>query len=320
MRAGGVARRCAGLRSAARVVFAGHFTWTFAIIFTACRRFSCHAHPDTRIADLFVWAGTGRIAAKEAHARHAGLVRGAIRIRRALEVRVLDAERIFADVSTGAVGVGIAGIGATSVHAEVFAVGAVIACDALCVWTWGADASAAVFIVAAVFVLGAAIAAERIDTGATIRAVTVGFTGGGRGFNAGIVLADLVFCAVAISGAGAFRLAFTFETNIGAGAVAVRIACGRIILAESVMAKFARRAVVVGIAGALAGHTAAGAAALVGITVAIAAAAVFFGDALLVFAHFIASALGVAVTGVVDQIGAFIAGWDALCAVISTQI
>lgn len=104
----------------------------------------------------------------------------------------MDTECVLANVAARAIGVALTRIGAASVHAEVFAACAVIACDAFGVGARGADASAAVFIGAAVVVFGAAIATECIYAGAVVAAVSVVFTRGSGRVDAGVVFADFI--------------------------------------------------------------------------------------------------------------------------------
>lgn len=115
-------------------------------------------------------------------------------------------------------------------------------------------------------------------------------------------------------------MAFALKADIGAGAVAIGVACRRIILAETVVTEFAIGAIAVAIAGALARDTATRTTTLVVVTIAVGTAAAFFGHTLVALADFATAALAIAVALVADQIRTFVFGGHALVSVAPAEL
>lgn len=119
-----MARNPSGLRlsctngwSHALRAFAREVARAVARVFACVWRLTRDADVHALVADLSARAGATGVAREEAHAREAGLICGAVAIERALEVGVGRTERIFTNVPADALGVSLAGFGATSVEA-----------------------------------------------------------------------------------------------------------------------------------------------------------------------------------------------------------
>lgn len=134
---------------------------------------------------------------------------GAVCAPRAFEFRICNAERAIADLTARALRIAAALVGALAIHAKVRSCGTIFDGDTFGFRKRRANASAAMLIVSAFVILVAGVATKRIDAHALIRTIAVGLTrGGGDGATASIV-ADLILRTVAVSSAGAFRLAIT---------------------------------------------------------------------------------------------------------------